>query len=331
MNWADRRGVIGEATDMKRIVIWGLGEEFLTWRKMLESGLGGEIVAYCDRNPEKREIIHNIIAPSQIYVYQPDIILTSRKIKNDIEEQKKKNGCEAVEVMEFTQFIQKHLNVHEKAVGNGMNLYKYCREIMHRTEFCVSSIMEIGANYGQDAEFLRLFWGVDNNHVYTFEANSKISKEIDKRYQYHNYNVAVSDYVGKAQLNIVSENDENSGLSTVKNYSYAAGWDKEEIDCITMESFLELHKEISTIDFLKVDAEGLHYEVLKGFGKYLEKVQIIQTEAENLLEYEGEHYLFNDIARLLMDYGFELVMYDLGKIQSDSLWIKRDLLKKGNY
>lgn len=71
--------------------------------------------------------------------------------------------------------------------------------------------------------------------------------------------------------------------------------------------FFEWNKEISTIDFLKVDAEGLHYEVLKGFGKYLEKVQIIQTEAKNLLEYRGKHYLFNDIARLLMDYGFVIL------------------------
>lgn len=125
--------------------------------------------------------------------------------------------------------------------------------------------------------------------------------------------------------------DDNSGLSTIKDYGYTDKWEKIEIDCISMQDFLDIHQEIDTIDFLKVDVEGVHYEVLKGFGKYLNHVKIIQTEAENLLEYDGIHYLFNDVARLLMDFDFELVTYDLHKVQSDSLWIKRDLLRKERF
>ena len=255
--------------------------------------------------------------------------MTSSKIKSDIE--KETIGCDTVKVMEFAQYVRTGLKVHEKAVGNGMHLYRYCCEIMERTDFEVSSIMEIGANYGQDAEFLRLFWGVDNEYVYTFEANPRISEEIDRRYKFHNYNSAVSDYTGKIMLNLVGEEDANSGLSSVKDYDYTNDWDKKEVDCIAMKDFLDLHNEITTIDFLKVDAEGVNYEVLKGFGEYLDKVRIIQTEAENLLVYDGKHYLFNDVAKLLMNYGFELIMYDLHKVQSDSLWIKSDLLKKEKF
>lgn len=179
-----------------RIVIWGLGEEFTIWRNMLES-VCGQIVAYCDRDPAKRELIQHAIEPSDVYRYNPDIILTSRKIKKDIIRESKIYGCDTAEIVEFEQFIRANLNVHEKAVGNGMYLYKYCCEIMNRTNFKVTSIMEIGANYGQDAEFLRMFWGVSPERVYTFEANPSISKEIDKRYHFYNYNLAVSDYTGK--------------------------------------------------------------------------------------------------------------------------------------
>lgn len=330
---------------MKRIVVWGLGQEFLYWQKMLESkemmdkqGRDAEsvkIIAYCDRNPERRKYVKELfIEQDKVYDYNPDIVLTSSKIESEVKRSLDKiwsmNGTP--KVYNFAQFIKERLNAHEKAVGNGMNMDKYCREILKRTDFRVSSIMEIGANYGQDAEYLRLFWDIDSEHTYTFEANPRISKEIDRRYKYHNYNYAVCDYTGKILLHCVDEEDSNSGLSTVKEYKYADNWEKIEVNCICMRDFLDEHTEIDTIDFLKLDVEGANFEVLKGFGDYLKKVSIIQTEAENLLcGYNGEHYLFNDIARLLMDYEFELISYELGGIQSDSLWIKRDLLKKGSY
>ena len=315
-----------------KIVIWGLGKEFSVWRTMLESEeLGVTVMGYCDKDNEKRQAFSNAVAPSSLSLFQPDLILTSFNLCNEIVMELQKAGLNNVKVLSFGEFIVSRLKVHEKAVGNGMHMYRYCREVIERTDLKVSSIMEIGANYGQDAEFLRLFWGVDNDHVYTFEANERISKKIDRRYKYHNYNLAVSDYTGKIVLNLVDIEEENSGLSSVKKYSYTEDWAREEVDCICMKDFMDKHKEIDTIDFLKVDVEGVDYEVLKGFGHYLDKVKIIQTEAENLVDYEGEHYLFTDIARLLMNFGFELITYDLARLQSDSLWIKRDLLKKGKF
>jgi len=317
---------------MDKIAIWGLGKEFSVWKTMLESEeLGVTIIAYCDKDEEKRQALGNAVDPSSLLLFQPDMILTSFNLCSEITMELQRAGCNNIKVLSFGEFIGSRLRVHEKAVGNGMHMYRYCREIMERTELKVSSVMEIGANYGQDAEFLRLFWGVDNDHVYTFEANERISKEIDQRYKYHNYNLAVSDYTGKIVLNLVDNESENSGLSSVKNYSYTGDWTRAEVDCVCMKDFMDEHKEIDTIDFLKVDVEGVDYEVLKGFGNYLDKVKVIQTEAENLIDFEGEHYLFTDIARLLMDFGFELITYDLARLQSDSLWIKRELLKKGKF
>ncbi len=317
---------------MEKVAVWGLGKEFSIWRTILESEeLGANIIAWCDKDTEKSKVIANRTDPSSLPFLEPDIILTSCNLCSEIIKESERIGCRNARVMDFEAFVKANLKVHRKAVGNGIHMYRYCREIIERTDLKVSSIMEIGANYGQDAEFLRLFWGTNQDHVFTFEANSSISKEIDQRYKFHNYNLAVSDYTGKATLNLVDMSGYNSGLSSVKNYSYTQNWIRDEVDCICMKDFMDMHKEIDTIDFLKVDVEGVDYEVLKGFGDYLHKVKVIQTEAENLIDYEGEHYLFSDIARLLMDFGFELITYDLARLQSDSLWIKRELLKKGKF
>ena len=78
----------------------------------------------------------------------------------------------------------------------------------------------------------------------------------------------------------------------------------------------------------KIDAEGVNYKVLRGFGKDLGRIKCIQIEAECMKEFEG-HYIFKDIALLLIENGFELVSYDLSRrnSQSDSLWVRRDCLK----
>ena len=99
--------------------------------------------------------------------------------------------------------------------------------------------------------------------------------------------------------------------------------------CIRMDSFLKKHPEIGFINFLQVDAEGIGYEVLEGFGECLNMVQSIQIEAEHTIGYRGQH-LFWDIATLLEENDFELLKYEMhaGCKQSDSLWVNREFIKQ---
>uniref|UniRef100_A0A6C0AZX4 Methyltransferase FkbM domain-containing protein n=1 Tax=viral metagenome TaxID=1070528 RepID=A0A6C0AZX4_9ZZZZ len=68
-----------------------------------------------------------------------------------------------------------------------------------------------------------------------------------------------------------------------------------------------LKNNIDVIDFIKIDTEGYELNVLKGFGKYLNKVNIIQFEY-------GGTFLDNntkliDIINLLKQYGFSTFYY----------------------
>jgi FkbM family methyltransferase len=62
---------------------------------------------------------------------------------------------------------------------------------------------------------------------------------------------------------------------------------------------------VSKVDFLKIDVEGMEYEVIQGFGKFLAgNVECVQFEygVFNIIS----HYLLRDICRLLGGEGFTI-------------------------
>ena len=260
----------------------------------------------------------------------PTIVVTSRRIIHEIADE---ISCMRLkcQVVSFEEFISSQLHPHPKAVGNGMHMGYYARLLKKHSIIQVKNIFEIGANYGQDAKYLQLFFGVLDKNVYTFEANPSISNAIDEMYSFSNFNYAVSDTAGKVIVHLVPDDNPNSGISTIASYAYAKEWPQVEVPCICMKDFLEEHKDIEEINFLKVDVEGLNFEVLHGFGSKLSIVHAIQIEGDNVPFFEG-HKLFEDIARLLFDNGFELIDYRLHEknTQSDSFWIHKDFLKKFN-
>jgi FkbM family methyltransferase len=68
-----------------------------------------------------------------------------------------------------------------------------------------------------------------------------------------------------------------------------------------------LNKNITTIDFLKIDTEGYELKVIKGFGEYIKNIKIIQFEY-------GGTFLDNntkliDVINYLEKYGFHKFAY----------------------
>lgn len=323
---------------MYKVLVWGIGKEYETLKNILHSKEilldtqelereCFEIVGYVDRDLSKAELVDKFISPEQIAGIEVDLVLTPYSIKDEIKKTLESIHLSFCRVMSFMEFIRDRIVVHPQAVGDGSGIYKYAKEVLERTNIEVKNIFEIGANYGQDSEFLRLMFGLSPSCVYTFEAHPDISKEIQRWYKFHNYNYAVSDFLGVVTLHAVRGGN-NSGISTIADFQYARGYELIEVDCIRMDEFLFKHLEIDEIDFCKIDVEGVNYEVLRGFGKELGRIKCIQIEAECMKQFEG-HYLFRDIALLLIENGFELVSYDLSNRnnQSDSLWVRRDCLK----
>lgn len=160
----------------------------------------------------------------------------------------------------------------------------------------INTILDVGANIGmwsQDAS--KLFPGA-NIHAFeivpkTFqllETNCNNTKNI------YCYNYGLSDTNCCVEVNY---SDHNSAIATCVNNFYEEfhhhSCEVVKSKVITGDDFCAANK-IDSIDYLKIDVEGLEHKVLHGFNKMLdrEKIRIIQFEYGfiNVIT----HYLLKD-------------------------------------
>ena len=221
---------------------------------------------------------------------------------------------------------------HRDAVSDGTSMQVYVEMVEKFCKYVPKNIFEIGANYAQDAEYLRKSFNINENNVFVFEPHPQIFKEIKKLYNFNCYEQAVSNEEGRVNFNAIDiENNEynNTGISSLKNglTTDNNNFINVEVEMIRMDKFIERNN-IKEIDFLKIDVEGVNYEVLEGFGKEIEKCKVIQTEGEYKQYWEGQK-LYNDMENYLKKKDFLLIDFRLSNdgIQSDSLWIQKKYLK----
>jgi FkbM family methyltransferase len=225
------------------------------------------------------------------------------------------------------------IKVHPKAVSDGTSMALYVDLVNKFCNYVPKNIFEIGANYAQDAEFLRKSFNLKEQDVYVFEPHPQIFAEIKKMFNFNAFQIAVSNKNGRTKFNAIDiDNNEykNSGISSLRDgllYN-KKNFIEVDIEMTRMDSFMQKHN-IDAIDFLKIDVEGMTYEVLEGFGSYLKNVKAIQLEAE-YKQYWKDQKLYEDIEQLLKINGFKLVYFMLwdGGIQSDSFWIQEQYLKQ---
>ncbi len=218
---------------------------------------------------------------------------------------------------------------HPKAASSGFDMMKWADKIRKLSNINIQNIFEIGANYAQDAEFMRHYLKMKPDNVYIFEPHPQIIEDVRKYYEFNAYDYAISNVNGNTLFHAIDlSKSTNSGISSLLRHSEV---DQQfyfdvNVKLLRMDSFMELNK-ISFIDFLKIDVEGCTYEVLEGFGEKLKYVKSIQLEAEQVKLYEGEK-LFDEVYALLLQYDFIMAYFELlDEKQSDSLWIRREYLK----
>lgn len=225
------------------------------------------------------------------------------------------------------------MQVHPNAVSDGRAMALYSDLVERFCNFRPSNIFEIGANYSQDAEYLRKRFGLKESDVYVFEPHSAIIEAVRGLYNFNSFDFAISNYNGKSvfhAIDIESNEYNNSGISSLKKGLTTSGsnFSDVEVEVIRMDEFIKKNK-IEKIDFLKLDVEGNNYEVLEGFGDELYKVKSIQVEGEYLQYWEGQK-LYWDIEELLRQNDFELAHFILSAdgVQSDSFWIQRKYITR---
>jgi FkbM family methyltransferase len=164
------------------------------------------------------------------------------------------------------------------------------------------TIFDVGANVGQTAKtYRKLFPQAD---IYSFEPFPLTYYEMTnavKGPKFYPVNVALSDTIGEATLNIGGISQTNSMLHRATETGRSV-----QIQTDTIDRFCT-HRSISTLDILKIDVEGAEEKVLKGaegmFGRGA--VGAVFTEVYFDPVYEGMPLMW-DLHAQLQSYGFRL-------------------------
>ncbi|HZC59130.1 MAG TPA: FkbM family methyltransferase [Chthoniobacterales bacterium] len=104
------------------------------------------------------------------------------------------------------------------------------------------------------------------------------------------------------------------------------------VQLVRMDELIE-KKRLPVPDLLKMDVQGAELEVLRGAGKFLERVQVIEAETWLVRGYGPRTPLFHEVAQFLTTKGFAIL--EIGdRFYSDShefyaldvFFVRRDLL-----
>ena len=186
-------------------------------------------------------------------------------------------------------------------------------------------LIDIGAHKG----LYCLKWK-NNPHykIYAFEANPELHNAFLAPAASDNFKPilkAASNYDGKAKFNINNE----PGTSSLKSFtSVKDTWPFKgpnnvletvkivEVDVTKMSTFLlEEHLENSSIDFVKIDAQGSDLDVLKSFDEMIRNVKAFTIEVSLTPKsqdlYENEHKDF-EVIEFAKQNGFVLQKQSIG-------------------
>lgn len=190
----------------------------------------------------------------------------------------------------------------------------------------ISSLIEIGSRDGDDIKHFTDNFDIKNDNIYVIEPNKKSYLNIKKKYPYLNvFDVAFSNDIGYMTFNSVLD-DNFIGVSSLLNredkFYSKVNTEKTKVKVITGDLFFQ-NNNIKNIDFVKIDVEGLAYEVLEGFKDNLININLIYLESEHSIVWKNQK-LYGDISKKLNITHKQIYSdYKYGNLQSNSLWIKK--------
>lgn len=192
-----------------------------------------------------------------------------------------------------------------------------------------TTVIEIGSRDGKDAYYL---YSMLNAHkVYTFEANPVCHKLINKTYpEFHNISGAVSNFSGRGEFNAVdSLNMDMVGTSSLRDRNddwYDDKANKITVNIDTMHNYIINNNITPPFDVVKIDVEGCSYEVIEGFGVFINAVKVLHVENETIAFWEDQK-LAADVGELLTSLGF-IKDYEewFGENSVDEVWVNGNLI-----
>jgi len=187
-----------------------------------------------------------------------------------------------------------------------------------------SMIIEVGAYQGSETRQLKNAF--PSSRIIAIDGDPRSCKELSKLDGVETYCQVIADM---RKLVTYFLKDEHP-ISSIYNRGDKYTGDKcEHFVATTLNDFCK-EKGISSIDILKIDAEGATFDVLLGLEEMISDVKIMHIETEDFPYFSGARGHL-EVSSYLSDMGFSPiavvgVVIDAGR-QYDSVWIRKEILR----
>jgi FkbM family methyltransferase len=184
--------------------------------------------------------------------------------------------------------------------------------------FGVDTVLDIGANTGQFAQFLRNEVGF-RGQILSFEPLSAafdvLRQQAEADGAWNAYHCAIGDSEGRVEINVAGNSVSSSLLQMLPSHEKAAPDSvyiaKEFVDVKPLDSIFDDICASSKNVYMKIDTQGYESKVLRGAQKTLPRIGIVQLEMSLVPLYDGEP-LLPEICNLMKSYGYTLIDLENG-------------------
>ncbi len=269
--------------------------------------------------------------------------------KKEIEELKKKidhlthivnssPGMRTVYVGNNTALIRlkygHRIYVDSRDITIGMNMMIRGEWEAHYTELVRKivkkgdTVVDVGANYGYYSVITG--WQVGNSgQVYAFEPNPVVFNFLNKSLKANgfftnkmakSFQVGLSDYEGVSTFSFLDGDFGGGSMFTPENRIVKEKFDVIDVDISTMDIQL---KDVKSLDFVKIDAEGAEVSIIKGMQSLISRSPNLKILMEFYPNYIKKHSTVESFVDELVKYGFvfyrPLIHGELQKISIEEL------------
>ena len=209
----------------------------------------------------------------------------------------------------------------------------------------IDTILDIGANTGQFAGFLRKQFPAAR--IFSFEPIPDCYRELCKSMfgdsRFRAFNLAVSDINGTVSFHLSSFSQSSSMLPMGQlhkdNFPFTAGEETITVESVRLDDFAK------TIDLggkllIKIDVQGVEEKVVAGGADTIRKADVLFLETNFQRLYKGQP-LFKEVVDIVSGLGFQYMGNVAGHLispingiclEEDSIFVNRRLLDvEGNY
>ncbi len=225
---------------------------------------------------------------------------------------------------------QKNVPVEEGTKIGKNELLSNFYDSLHKINFPVNHIVDVGANHGTwTREALKYF---PEAYFSLLEPQGWMKEDIQDLLSVNNkisfYGVGAGEMEGSFKFTLV-ERDDSCSFRFSPEEANTNGYKQIDVPVVTLNGLLK-DSTIPIPDIIKIDAEGLDIEVVKGASNFYGKTEIFMVEA-GVMASELKNSVLN-MVNFMDEIGYKL--YDITDInrtqKNNALWLVELVFVKKN-